>query len=327
MSILKSDNNVIFGTGPLGLSVMEELVARGRRVTLVNRRGEVGERLPEGVIIVRGDATNPESVADVCRTADVVFHCAQPEYHEWPEKFPPITRGIVEGLAQLNTDGQGPRLVMGDNLYMYGPTGGKPIREDLPYAATDRKGITRAEMASYVLEAHQQGRIVATIGRAADFYGPRVEGSAVGDMFFKPALTGKAANVMGNPDLPHTYTYIRDFARGLVTLSEHEQAFGRAWHVASAPTITTRQFADLVGQEIGQPVKLRAAGPLMMAVVGLFSPGAREMKDMMYEFAEPFVVDDRDYRAAFGNGVTPHEEAIRETVAWYQKESRPKSIR
>jgi nucleoside-diphosphate-sugar epimerase len=319
MSILKSNNNVIFGTGPLGLSVMDELVARGRRVTLVNRSGQVNEPLPEGVTVVRGDATNPDSVADTCRGADVVFHCAQPEYHEWPEKFPPITRGIVEGLAKLDDDGKGPRLVMGDNLYMYGPTRGKPIRENLPYAATDRKGKTRAAMASYVLEAHQQGRIMATIGRAADFYGPRVEGSAVGDIFFKPALEGKPANVMGNPDQPHTYTYIRDFARGLVTLSDHEEAFGRAWHVAGAPTITTRQFAELVGREIGQPVKLRVAGPLMMTVVGLFSPGAREMKDMMYEFAEPFVVDDSDYRAAFGNGVTPHEAAIRETVAWYRQ--------
>ena len=163
------------------------------------------------------------------------------------------------------------------------------------------------------------GQIRATIGRASDFYGPRVEGSAVGDLFFLPALQGKPANVMGNPDLPHTYTYIRDFARGLVTLSEHEIALGRAWHVPSAPTISTRQFAALVSQEIGRPVKLRAAGPMMLAVVGLFSPGAREMKDMMYEFAETFVVDDSDYRSTFGNGVTPHHEAIRETIAWYRR--------
>ena len=320
MTTLPVENNVIFGTGPLGLSVMDELVARGRQVTLVNRRGAADEPLPAGVTVARGDATNPDSVAVVCAGADVVFHCAQPEYHEWPEKFPPITQGIVAGLARLNEGGKGPRLVMGDNLYMYGPTHGAPIREDLPYAAADRKGRTRAAMASFVLDAHRDGRIVATIGRAADFYGPRVSGSAVGDLFFEPALAGKPANVLGKPDLPHTYTYIRDFARGLVTLSEHEAAFGRAWHVPSAPAVSTRHFAELVGAEIGRPVKLRAAGPFMMTVVGLFSPGAREMKDMMYEFAEPFVVDDSAFRAAF-NGApapTPHETAIRETVSWYR---------
>ena len=320
MRTLAAENSVIFGTGPLGLSVMDELVARRRRVTLVNRRGEVDEKLPAGVTITRGDATNPDSVAAVCTGADVVFHCAQPEYHEWPEKFPPITRGIIEGLARLNEGGAGPRLVMGDNLYMYGPTAGAPIREDLPYAARDRKGRTRADMALYALQAHAQGRVMVTLGRAADFYGPRVSGSAVGDLFFGPALAGKPANVMGNPDLPHTYTYIRDFARSLVTLSEHEAAFGRAWHVPSAPTVSTRRFAELVGNEIGRPVKLRVAGPFMMTVVGLFSPGAREMKDMMYEFAAPFVVDDSDFRATFNGAAapTPHETAIRETVAWYR---------
>lgn len=320
MTTLRTENNVVFGTGPLGLSVMDELVARGRRVTLVNRRGVVEEALPEGVTVAPGDATNPDSVTALCAEADVVFHCAQPEYHEWPEKFPPITRGIVEGLAQLNTDAGRPRLVMGDNLYMYGPSHGAPIHEALPYAATDRKGRTRAAMATLVLEAHREGHITAVIGRAADFYGPRVTGSAVGELFFEPALAGRPANVMGNPSLLHTYTYIRDFARGLVILSEHEAAFGRAWHVPNAPTVSTRRFAEMVGQVTGQPVKLRVAGPLLMSLVALFSPEVREMKDMMYEFVEPFVVDDSDFRAAFNGATTPapHETAIRETVAWYR---------
>ena len=31
--------HVIFGTGPVGMAVMDELIARGRTVRLVNRRG------------------------------------------------------------------------------------------------------------------------------------------------------------------------------------------------------------------------------------------------------------------------------------------------
>lgn len=313
MATMNVEKNVVFGAGPLGLSVMDELLARGRQVTVVSRSGHVGETLPPAVTVVAADATDPEQVAAVCAGADVVFHCAQPHYHEWPEKFPPITRGIVEGVAKTNA-----RLVMGDNLYMYGPTSGAPIREDLPYAARTRKGACRAEMARYVLDAHQSGKVRAAIGRASDFYGPRVLGSAVGDLVFEAALDGKAVNVMGDPDVPHTYTYIRDFARALVTLSEHEEAFGRAWHVPSAPTVTTRQFVGMVGEAAGQPVKLRAAGKMTLRLIGLFQPDVREFIEMFYEFDEPFVVDDSRFRAAFGNGVTPHETAIRETVEWYK---------
>lgn len=126
-------------------------------------------------------------------------------------------------------------------------------------------------------------------------------------------------NVLGNPDLPHSYTYIRDFGRGLVTLSEQERAYGRAWHIPNPPTITTRQFADLVANEIGQPVKLRVGNKLMVSLLGLFVPEVREMKEMYYEFAEPYVVDHSQFAAAFGDHHTPYEEAIRETIAWFNE--------
>lgn len=316
MTLLKSEKNVVFGTGPLGLAVMDILVARGRQVTLVNRAGRVGETVPEEVRLVRGDATDPDQVSNICKDADVVFHCAQPPYHLWPERFPPITQGIMEGVSRTNA-----RLVFADNLYMYGPVEGETIHEELPYAATGPKGKTRAQMAQMLLNAHQAGQLQVTIGRASDFFGPRVLGSVIGETFFDPALSGKTVNVIGNPDMPHTYTYIRDFARSLVTLSENQEAYGRAWHVPNAPAMTTRHFADLVAREIDQPVKLRPAGRLTMTLLGLFVPELREMKELMHEFEDPFIVNHSDFEATFGNGVTQHQEAISETITWYQQRS------
>lgn len=314
MTLLKSEKNIVFGTGPLGLAVMDALVSLGRQVTLVNRAGRVGEILPDGVGVVQGDATDPNQVASICNDMDVVFHCAQPPYHLWPERFPPITQGIMDGVSRTNA-----RLVFADNLYMYGPVEGETINEELPYAATGHKGKTRAQMARMLLNAHMAGRLQVTIGRASDFYGPRVLGSVVGETFFAPALAAKRVNVIGNPDMPHTYTYIRDFGRALVTLSENQEAYGRAWHVPSAPAMTTRQFADLVAGEIGQPVKLRPAGRITVTLLGLFVPELRETKEMMYEFEDPFVVSHSKFEAAFGNSATPHQEAIRDTVAWYRQ--------
>lgn len=313
MTSWQSEQNVIFGTGPLGLAVMDELAVRGRRVTLVNRSGRVGESLPAGVMAVRGDATNPDDVARLCAAADVVFQCAQPPYHQWPQQFPPIINGLIEGVSRTAA-----RLVVGDNLYMYGPTGGAPIHEDLPYAANGHKGRTRAMLAEQLLAAHENGRLPVTLGRASDFYGPRVRDSAMGAIVFAAALDGKPINVLGDPDQPHTYTYIRDFARALVTLSERREAFGRAWHVPSAEIISTRQFVQRVGEVVERPLKLRPAGKLIVSLLGLFNPAMREFKEMMYEFEEPYIVDHSQYAATFGSDVTPHVEAIAETVVWYR---------
>lgn len=72
-----------------------------------------------------------------------------------------------------------------------------------------------------------------------------------------------------------------------------------------------------MAQEIGRPVKLRVGNKLMVNMLGLFVPEIREMKEMYYEFAEPYVVDHSQYATAFGDRHTPYEEAIRETIAWF----------
>ena len=75
---------------------------------------------------------------------------------------------------------------------MYGATGGKALVESLPYAAQTRKGRVRAAMAEALLAAHQQGNVRVAIGRAADFFGPRVRVSAMAERVFPTALAGKA---------------------------------------------------------------------------------------------------------------------------------------
>lgn len=314
MSISTPKDFVILGTGQLGLAIMDELVTAGQPVKLVNRSGRLNEPLPIGVTLETADCNNPDAVAQATAGAEIVFFCVQPAYHQWPEKFPPLAANVIEGVSR-----SGAKLVFGSNLYMYGSTNGQPIHEGLPYAAQTRKGIARAQVATMLLEAHEAGKVQVTIGRASDFYGPRVKDSFAGEMLFAAALTGKTANLAGNLDLPHTLTYIRDFARALVILGQHDEAYGRFWHVPSAATITPRQFLQLVEAEIGRPVKVRTVGKWMLQLVGLFNPAAGEVVEMMYEFEEPFVVDHSRFVEKFGSDVTPHAEAIRETVTWYQQ--------
>ena len=78
---------------------------------------------------------------------------------------------------------------------MYGPTGGRPLTEDLPYAAETRKGEVRARMSRDLFAANDAGKVMATAGRASDFFGPLVTDSAAGESVFGRAIAGKAAQV------------------------------------------------------------------------------------------------------------------------------------
>jgi nucleoside-diphosphate-sugar epimerase len=202
---------------------------------------------------------------------------------------------------------------------MYGDTDGKPLTEDLPYAATTRKGKVRAAMSEAALAAHKAGNVQVTMGRGSDFFGPWAVDSGFGDRVFYPALVGKAASFGGKLDLPHTATFINDFGVALVILGEREEALGQAWHVPSdRPQITQRQLAELIYRETGQPVKASGVSKPMMAIGGIFIPGARETVEMMYEFEKPFVVDSSKFERAFGMVATLMADAIKTTVAWYR---------
>ena len=315
-----SELHVVFGSGPLGRSLVEELVRRGKSVRVVSRSGKMAEA-PQGIELVAADLYDPAAVRQLAQGAAVAYQCAQPHYWEWPQKFPPLQAAIIEGLS-----GSGARLVIGENCYMYGDVNrtnghadGVLLTEDLPHAAQTRKGKVRAALSEAALAAHRAGKVPVAIGRGSDFFGPWALDSAFGDRVFYPALAGKAASFGGKLDLPHTATYIRDFGRALVILGERDEALGQAWHVPSdRPRITQRQFAELIYRETGHPVKASGVSKPMMALAGLFIPGARESVEMMYEFEKPFVVDSSKFERTFGMVATPIEEAIRATVAWYR---------
>jgi nucleoside-diphosphate-sugar epimerase len=306
--------HVIFGTGAVGVSVMDELIRSGpRRVRMINRSGRA--RVPHGVKVVGGDATDSAFAREASKGASVVYFALNPPYNKWPELFPRLQAGVLEGAART-----GAKLIAMENLYMYGPTDGRPLTEDLPYAPNTRKGRVRARMSEELMEAHTSGRVRVAIGRASDFFGPRALASAAGEQVFGRAVEGKSVQVAGDPDQPHTYTYVPDIGKGLVMLGEHEEALGRAWHLPNPETVTTREFVEMIFEEVGKPARVQAAPKILLRALGLFNPPLREIIEMLYEFEEPFVVDDSDFTRTFGEQATPLKEAIGDTVRWYRDE-------
>ena len=212
----------------------------------------------------------------------------------------------------------GALLVSLENLYGYGPTEGKAMTEDLPLAATTVKGRTRAAMTEELLAAADAGRVRIAIGRASDFFGAGATESSLGERVFANAIAGKRADFIGNPDLPHTYSYIPDIAAGLATLGTDERAIGGVWHLPGPETVTTRELLELVAADVGHPVGVRSLPKLAVRALGLFNPTLRELVELSYEFEQPFVLDTTKYQSTFGSEATPLATAIATTVAWYR---------
>jgi nucleoside-diphosphate-sugar epimerase len=280
-------------------------------VRAVTRSGATD--VPEGVEQVAADVATPDGARRACAGAAVVYHCAQPPYTEWVGLFPALTRAVLEGTAEA-----GAKLVFADNLYVYGPPEG-PMTEETPHRAQGKKGRIRIEMAADILRAHRDGRLGCTIGRSSDYYGPRGTGTTVGDNLMKPALRGKRARWLGSLDQPHTLNYLEDMGRALVTLGERGEADGQVWHLPAAEPLTGRQFLTLVDEAAGLTPKMGVASRPMIRVVGVFNPLVRELNETLYQFERPFVSDASKFQSAFGPfEPTPHRDAVRRTVEWFQ---------
>jgi nucleoside-diphosphate-sugar epimerase len=199
------------------------------------------------------------------------------------------------------------------------------MTEDTPHNAHTRKGKTRSEMSQAAFAAHQQGKLRVTSGRGSDFFGPWGLPSTMGERAFYPLLNGKAAQLVGRLDIPHTHTYTRDFGKALVILGERPEADGQSWHVPNdSPRITQGEMVKLFAEFAGVEPKMSSMGKFMMWMGGLFIPEAKESLEMMYEFDQPFIVDSNKFEKTFGMKATPLKEAMQETVAWYKSHSEKK---
>lgn len=301
---------VVFGTGQVGAAVAARLAASGARVRAVSRHRP--STLADGVEWRAADVTDPEATADAAKGASVVYQCLNAPYTRWPEQFPPLQRAVLTAAERAQA-----RLVSLENVYGYGPTGGVRLTEDLPAAATTVKGRARVAMTRELLDAQAAGRVQIAIGRASDFFGAGVTASTLGERVFANAVAGKRVDFLGNPELPHTYSYVPDVAAGLVTLGTDDRAVGEVWHLPGPQTVTTRAILGMVAREVGHPVAIRPMPKAALRALGLVSPMMRGLAEMLYQFEEPFVLDTSKFEQMFGPGGTPLSEAIRETVAWY----------
>ncbi len=170
------------------------------------------------------------------------------------------------------------------------------------------------------LARHRAGRIRVAEARASDFFGPGVtEAGHLAQRMMPALLAGRAVRLIGNPDAPHSFTYVPDIARALVRLGTDERAWGRAWHVPTAPPLSTREAVRHLCRLAGLPPARVGRIPWWpLHLAGLVNPMLGELREVQYQFDRPFVLDSQAYTATFGEASTPIDEALGATVEWWR---------
>ncbi|HEX4701832.1 MAG TPA: NAD-dependent epimerase/dehydratase family protein [Pseudonocardiaceae bacterium] len=302
--------HVVVGAGPVGTATAQLLADRGDQVRVVTRRG-AGPTNP-GIERFACDATDPAALARLAETATAIYNCAQPAYHRWPQDFPALLNGLI-GAAEST----GAVLVQTGNLYAYGLVD-RPMTEALPLRPNSVKGRARARVWETSLAAHEAGRIRTAEVRGSDYLGANTL-SVVTVLLLPAILMGRRAMVPADLDAPHSWTYVGDMARTLVAVADRESAWGRPWHVPTPPPMSIRELAQQAATVAGAPSpKLATMPSVMLWLGGLFDKGAKEMREMRYQFQHPFILDSTAAQAEFGITPTPTDAALADTVTALQ---------
>jgi nucleoside-diphosphate-sugar epimerase len=274
---------VLGGDGAIGRATVSALQARDLDARALTRAD--------------ADATDTAALLKVLNGAEVVYNCVGLRYNSalWTTGFPAISNALVAACEKV-----GARIVYFDNVYLYGPAPlSAPFDEETPRVPPSKKGKARKSAVEIVMAAHRAGRVQATVGRAADFYGPGAVNSPFYISFLENMLKGKPPQVAMPEGPVHTYAYTLDMGHALVELALDEVAYGQEFHLPVGPAVKVSDIAALFNKELGTSLKVTHIPDIVLQGLSLANSLVREVQEMSYQYKTDYVMSDAKFRSRF----------------------------
>jgi nucleoside-diphosphate-sugar epimerase len=223
-------------------------------------------------------------------------------------------QAVIRACTKYNA-----RLVFFDNIYMYAGNSLSFMTEETPIDPPSRKGKIRAQLQEMIFRETKNSNLKALIARSADFYGPDNKNSMLKRMVADNIMHGRKAQVFGDINKIHTYTYSPDAAKATAILGNTPDAFNQIWHVPTTKErLTTSDWIHLVAKELNSEVKIQHIPKWMITLLGFFIPLMREFPEMIYQFERDYIFDSSKFEKRFGIMATSPEDGIKRMFAMKQ---------
>ena len=81
--------------------------------------------------------------------------------------------------------------------------------------------------------------------------------------------------------------------------------------------MTPRQFVHKVFEIAAKPERLSVTPAFLVAIAALSDPTVSAVREQRFQVEQAWVVDHSKFANAFGAQTTPHDDAIRRTLDWF----------
>ncbi len=304
---------ILGATGPTGLHLAGELRKAGTAVRVVARdRGKLERLFPDPTIDKHAadvlDGNQTLRAVDGC---DLVYDCIglpgdQMHLH------PVTARNIAQALERTKA-----RCVQVSSYWSYYPQVRAEMNESHPRRGGPPWVVWRREAEDILFAAG------AAILHLPDFYGPQVHVSTLQNALME-AANGQTVNWLGKPATPREYIYVPDAMRIAAEIGRRPEALGAHWCLPGSGPLSGRQFADIVGRDLGHPVKLRGAGLTTLRLVSLVKKDLRGLLQIAPEYMKPVRYDAGKLIGLMGpQQMTSYEDGIGATLRWLAHHTPP----
>jgi nucleoside-diphosphate-sugar epimerase len=297
---------ILGATGQIAVELARELHRHfTTELRLVSRNPR---KVNDSDTLVSADLLDAAQTAEAVRGSRIVYFTAglPPDTAMWEAQFPVMLKNALDAARAA-----GASFAYFDNTYMY-PQDDRRQTEDTPFAPVGRKGRVRAAMTAMVLEEMRRGEIPVVICRAPEFYGPGKTQSFTNVLVIDNIQAGKRPRVPVRDDRLRTLIWTPDASRALALIGNTPDAYGQTWHLpCDDERLTYREFTAMAGGVFGRPGSYTVIGKWAFIVAGLFSPKAREIRELLPRYEHDNLFESRKFKQRFPDfKVTTYREGL-----------------
>lgn len=251
------------GAGFIGSHLVESLIARGRRVLVVD---DLSTGSAENLMLARdtgqlqlyvSSITNEPLMKDLMNEADEIYHLAAVVgvrlVLDEPERTVAVNNEATSMLMHEAASMSKP-FFLASTSEVYGKNSKMPLGEedDCVYGATSRTrwiyACGKALDEHLAIALHRRNGFPVVVGRYFNVSGPRQIGSygMVLPRFVDQALAGRPLEVHDDGLQRRCFGHVQDVVRATMAIMECPEAVGRVFNIGSDETISIQALAERV---------------------------------------------------------------------------------
>jgi UDP-glucose 4-epimerase len=252
------------GAGFVGSHLVEQLVAAGERVTVLDnlsrgRRAWLHAEAELHEVDIRDTDGVRRAIAEL--TPDVVVHLAAMHFIPAIDGAPDLawdvnvngTRGLVDALAP-----HPPKLLLFASTAAVYPDRRGPIDESCPPGPLDVYGKTKLECERLLAEFANQSGTRCVVARIFNIIGKRETNAHVVPELVGQLRRGETPVRLGNLESRRDYTDVVDIAAALHRLLSAPHDRSTIFNVCSGRSVSVGELVKVCEQVLGRPVEVES---------------------------------------------------------------------